>query len=72
MDIGTNKNLLMLLEKEHLVKYILETFILVLLVNGIKILTLCLKNNIVQIIIILAQIVMILRLINIALNVEHQ
>ena len=57
MDIGTNKNLLMLLEKEHLVKYILETFILVLLVNGIKILTLCLKNNIVQIIIILAQIV---------------
>ena len=57
MDIGTNKNLLMLLEKEHLVKYILEAFILVLLVNGIKILTLCLKNNIVQIIIILAQIV---------------
>ena len=57
MDIGTNKNLLMLLEKEHLVKYILETFILVLLVNGIKILTLCLKNNILQIIIILAQIV---------------
>ena len=72
MDIGTNKNLLMLLEKEHLVKYILETFILVLLVNDIKILTLCLKNKIVQIIIILAQIVMILRLINIALNVEHQ
>ena len=57
MDIGTNKNLSMLLEKEHLVKYILETFILVLLVNSIKILTLCLKDNIVQIIIILAQIV---------------
>ena len=57
MDIGTNKNLSMLLEKEDLVKYILETFILVLLVNGIKILTLCLKDNIVQIIIILAQIV---------------
>ena len=72
MDIGANKNLLRLLEKEHLVKYILETFILVLLVNDIKILTLCLKNKIVQIIIILAQIVMILRLINIALNVEHQ
>lgn len=72
MDIGANKNLLRLLEKEHLVKYILDTFILVLLVNDIKILTLCLKNKIVQIIIILAQIVMILRLINIALNVEHQ
>ena len=72
MDIGANKKLLRLLEKEHLVKYILDTFILVLLVNDIKILTLCLKNKIVQIIIILAQIVMVLRLINIALNVEHQ
>ena len=68
MNFGANKTPIEVLNAVHLEKLFLETFIIVLIVNGTESHG---KNLMTWEILIIAQIIMMLVLINMVLNVEH-